>query len=97
MSGFFWFDPFGSAPAEATVSGSAGGFISWGGRPGWPFEWPRSDGFIPLITGRRYPMPFFQACTAVDPDAPPEDEPVTLTVTRKVVFRALTPEADHDR
>ena len=43
--GFFWFDPFGEAPADAEVSGCAGGPIAWGGTLSWPFEQRESERF----------------------------------------------------
>ena len=85
--GFFWFDPFGNAPRYETVSGTAGGFISWGGLPGWPFERPEgwaSIFFAPVLVRRRS-EPHFQLVTAIDPDAPKPDEPVRIEWKRSYV------------
>lgn len=91
--GFFWFDPFGQAPADAEVSGRAGGLITWGGVPGWPFERERSD--FPSIRSllRKQPRyePHIQFRTAVDPDAPPSPEQsTTIKYARRLLPVRLT-------
>jgi hypothetical protein len=89
--GFFWFDPFGDAPHDAEVSGSAGGPISWGGAPSWPFEYrERPFGLIPLLPWRRRSRyePHFQFFTDRSPDAATSDAP-QMTISRKYVVAAV--------
>jgi len=101
--GFFWFDPFGAAPADADVSGHAGGPITWGGVPSWPFERRESpSGLRPLLSefAFRRPRPrhepHFQMRTDVDPNAPPADTYARIEWTRHVVYYPIawgSPEA----
>lgn len=100
--GFFWFDPFGNAPADAEVSGTAGGPIAWGGTPSWPFERQESElPFLSLLSHqsfwRRRPRhePHFQFFTDRDPDAPRPPEETRITVTRHYVI--LAPDTPQER
>lgn len=87
--GFFWFDPFGDAPADAEVSGHAGGPISWGGTLTWPFERRESEYpfLLPLLSwssfGQRRSRyePHFQFFTDVDPGVRPAQEEVRFNRT----------------
>lgn len=89
--GFFWFDPFGNAPADADVSGRAGGPISWGGSPSWPFERDEPRYFSPFssiiapLFRRRWQEPHFQFRTDLDPDAPPSPEPAIIWERKYVI------------
>lgn len=93
--GFFWFDPFGEAPADAEVSGQAGGPIAWGGVPSWPFERAESPlGFGPLLSGfafrQRRPRyePHFRFFTDVNPETVPKPEFTEIKWERRYI--ALT-------
>jgi len=83
-AGFFWFDPFGRAPPMETVSGQAGGFIRWGGHPGWPFERRPHHGLFDF-SPRPKSEPHCQFRTDIDPDAPAADEPVRIEWSRRWV------------